>query len=153
MLSSELIINATREIFETMVMKEVLPGDALSEPIKSFRNSISGIVGLAGTYQGMLAIHASEGVALEITKDFLGLESEEIDDEVKDAIGELANMIAGSVKPELSPNGKDIQLSIPSVIYGDYTLNYFTNAEWSVIPFRTNSGDFFVELEIKNVED
>ncbi len=146
---AQVVIQATTEIYETMIMAEIHVGDPLPEPLRDFTRYVSGIVGLAGLYQGMLAIHAPEKVAIGITQDFLGMEIEGIDDDVKDAISELANMTGGSVKPALSPNGKDIQLSLPSVFHGDYTVKYFSQAHQVIVPFNISSGQFFVELQIK----
>jgi len=143
------IIEATKEIFETMVMLDVTPKAPLSKKMTSFRNSVSAMVGLAGTCKGMIAIHTPDPVAMAITTSFLGMETTEINDDVKDAIGELANMLAGNIKMVLSGNGKDITLSIPSAIHGEeYTLNCLADADWVTIPFAIPAGDFLVELQI-----
>jgi chemotaxis protein CheX len=146
---AQIVVQATTEIYDTMIMADIQTGAPLAEPIKDFTRYVSGIVGLAGLCQGMLAIHAPEKVAMGITNDFLGMEVESVDDDVKDAISELANMVGGSVKPVLSPNGKDIQLSLPSVFHGDYTVKYFTQAFWIVVPFTISSGQFYVELQLR----
>jgi len=146
------VVEATTEIFETMIMAEITAKDPLPEQIKEFSHNVSGIIGLAGTHQGMLAIHAPEEVAKGITHDFLGVEVESIDEDVKDAISELANMIAGSVKPALSANGKDIQLSIPSVFHGNYSVNYYSQADWAMVPFSISSGEFLVEFQLKQTD-
>ena len=51
-----------------------------------------GVIGLAGTHKGVLAIHIPNKVAMAITSSFLGMEVDEINEDVKDAVGELANM-------------------------------------------------------------
>ena len=59
-----------------------------------------------------------ETAALEIAAKLTGMEFSEIDDTVKDAIGEVCNMLAGAWKgrvPDLSAN---CGLSIPAVITG-----------------------------------
>ena len=149
---AQLVSQATTEIYDTMIMADIQTDEPLSAPLNDFTRYVSGIVGLAGLCQGMLAIHAPEKVAMGITNDFLGMEVESVDDDVKDAISELANMVGGSVKPVLSPNGKDIQLSLPSVFHGDYTVKYFTNAHWVIVPFTISWGQFFVELQLRRNE-
>lgn len=143
------IIDATKEIFETMVMLDVAPGAPLETKVTSFRNSVSGMVGLAGVSKGMVSIHTPDPVAMAITTSFLGMETTEINDDVKDAIGELANMLAGNIKMMLSGNGKDITLSIPSAVHGEeYTVNCLADSEWVTIPFSSSAGEFLVELQI-----
>jgi len=146
---AQVVSQATTEIYDTMIMADIQTDEPLSAPLNDFTRYVSGIVGLAGLCQGMLAIHAPEKVAMGITNDFLGMEVDSVDDDVKDAISELANMVGGSVKPVLSPNGKDIQLSLPSVFHGDYSVKYFTQAYWVIVPFTIQSGQFFVELQLR----
>ncbi|MEJ2199512.1 MAG: chemotaxis protein CheX [Desulfuromonadaceae bacterium] len=147
------IIAATTEIFSTMLMMEVVPEPALSERVTKHNDSISGIIGLAGSYKGMLAIHAPAPVAMTITTNFLGMEVDSLNDDVKDAFGELANMLGGSVKSGLSENSRDIQLSIPSAVCGEeYTLDYQPKNRTTSVPFKTGEGTFVVELQLEKQE-
>ncbi len=146
----ESIIDATKEIFETMIMLDITPGDPLDKNVTKFSCSVSGVIGLAGTCKGMLAIHTPDAVAKSITSNFLGIEVAEVDDDVTDAIGELANMLAGNIKMVLDEAGKDVTLSIPSCIHGEeYSMDCVADADWVVVPFKVDSGEFLVELQIK----
>lgn len=146
----ENITDATREIFETMIMLDITAGDPLEKSVSSFKCSVSGVIGLAGTCKGMLAIHAPDSVAKAITSSFLGMDVDEINDDVTDAIGELSNMIAGNVKMVLDSAGKDVTLSIPSCIHGEeYSMDCISDSEWVVVPFSIDAGQFLVELRIK----
>lgn len=134
-----------------MVMMEVV---ASSDPVleESVHNeSITGLIGLAGTYKGVLAIHMPNEVALAVTSSFLGMEVDEINADVEDAIGELANMLGGNVKTILSENGRDINLSLPSTISGkSYNFQLASEAaERTVICFETAAGRFHVELQLQ----
>jgi chemotaxis protein CheX len=144
------IVEVTKEIFETMIMVDVTPGEALTEHVSKFRFSLSAIVGFAGFKQGNLAIHLPEAVARGLTGDFLGMDVDEINEDVQDAMGELANMLAGSMKPFISDNGGKVDLSLPSVVYGEeYTLTVVNESDWLIIPFTVSHGDFLVALELK----
>ncbi|NVN93280.1 MAG: chemotaxis protein CheX, partial [Desulfuromonadales bacterium] len=46
------IIDATQEVFTTMVMMDAADDYPLREPINRFKCSITGMVGFAGTYSG-----------------------------------------------------------------------------------------------------
>lgn len=145
------ITDATKEIFETMIMLDITPGNPLEESVKSFTCSVSGVIGLAGTCQGMLAIHTPDVVAKAITSSFLGMDVDEVNEDVTDAIGELANMLAGSIKMALDEAGKDVTVSIPSCIHGEeYSMDCVADADWVVVPFTITSGQFLVELQLKN---
>jgi chemotaxis protein CheX len=145
----EQIIESVKEIFSAMIMMEVsADGEAPAE--RNFTDSISGIIGLAGTRKGVLAIHLPYKVAMTITGNFLGMEVEEINSDVEDAVGELANMIGGSTKSILSANGRDISLSMPTTISGkQYDFQPTKDADSLVIPFTCETGGFLIELQLE----
>jgi chemotaxis protein CheX len=147
---SEKLVDTTVEIFTTMVMMEVSQsGEPLNE-LQSMKNSITGMVGLAGTHKGVIAIHTPNAVALGITGGFLGMEVTEINDDVHDAIGEIANMLGGNIKTILSDRGKDIILSLPSTISGEeYRFQSQNDVDMVIVPFTSPSGTFYVELELE----
>ena len=147
------IIASVAEIFSSMIMLETKPGKPQQGEINPLQATVTGLVGLAGTHKGMLAVHIPEELAKTVTGNFLGMPIEQIDDDVQDAIGELANMLGGSLKSMLSENGKDIKLSMPSTIYGkEYRFQSLTTGESTVIPFRTEGAQFLVELKIQKEE-
>ena len=144
------IIDATNEIFSSMVMMEVRVDGDIRSTLTPLENSITGVIGLAGTHKGVIAMHFPNPVAMTITGSFLGMEIGEINEDVEDAVGELANMLGGSVKAILSANGRDIDLSLPSVISGkNYDFQPTRDIERVVIPFQCDAGDFIVELQLE----
>ena len=144
------IIDATNEIFSSMVMMEVSVKGDVQSTLAPLENSITGVIGLAGTHKGVLAIHFPNAVAMAITGSFLGMDVDEINEDVEDAVGELANMLGGSVKSILSAKGRDIDLSLPSVISGEnYDFQPTRDIDRVVITFQCDAGDFIVELELE----
>ena len=143
------IIESTQEIFSSMIMLDVSPGEPYSRNKTVLENCISGIIGRAGTSKGLLAIHLPKQSALAVTTAFLGMDVDEIDEDVHDAIGELANMLGGSIKNALDPKGSGIQLSMPSSICGEeYTIDCLADAEEITVPFEFDGNNFLVELQI-----
>lgn len=141
------ISEATQEIFSSMVMLEVSPKEARQRTSPTFVKSISGIVGLAGTVKGNLSIHLPAEVATTVTTAFLGMDVDEVNEDVCDAIGELANMLAGAVKTALDPAGSDIKLSMPSTVFGDeYSLDCAHCGISVLVPFELEGREFSVEL-------
>lgn len=146
---AEEIASATCEIFSSMIMLEVTAKEATKRTNPKFENSITGMVGLAGTSKGNLLIHFPEAVATAVTTAFLGMDVESIDEDVCDAVGELANMLAGAVKTVLDPNGSDIKLSMPSTVYGEsYSLDSPNCGINVLVPFDLNGAEFSVELQL-----
>lgn len=144
------VIESTIEIFTGMVMMEIsVAGEPLAT-LGSLEDSITGMVGLAGIHKGVLAVHFPKQVALDVTSSFLGMEVEEINADVQDAIGEIANMLGGNLKTILSDRGKDIMLSLPSTISGSqYSFTSQAEVDQVILPFLTPSGMFYVEVELE----
>lgn len=146
----ERIVESVVEIFTSMVMMEVSVLEETQIEAHPLIDSISGVIGLAGTHKGVLAIHLPHRVAIAITGSFLGMDVEEINSDVEDAVGELANMLGGNVKSILSEKGRDIDLSLPTTISGaqyDYQTN--KDAEKIIIAFQCETGKFTIELQLE----
>jgi chemotaxis protein CheX len=107
------LVRIVEEVFRTMLETEV--ATAIGE-LRIGGDTISALVDFAGAWQGTLAVQCSTAEALEIARLFMGAEgSEEIDAEIQDVMGELANIIAGNLKLVL-PEGT--HASLPSVTLG-----------------------------------
>ena len=116
-----------------------------------FSKCLTAMVGLAGTYNGLLCVHLPWPLAISFTSSMLGMEVTEIDDDVNDAMGEVANMIAGSFKQHLSKGGSDIHLSTPSVVNGaDYVVSSGSNMENITLKFASKDECFMVSLSIED---
>ncbi|QWV94382.1 chemotaxis protein CheX [Geomonas oryzisoli] len=143
------IAEITKGVFSTMVMLDVVDEPPLDEPVLNFHETVTSMVGLAGSHSGILAIHCPKKLALQVTSSMLGMDVTEVDDDVNDAMGEIANMVGGDVKHIFSPKGADINLSIPTVIYGnDYALESISSAESLVMPFICGEERFLLSFKI-----
>jgi len=144
------VISAAKEVFTTMVMMELEDHYPLREPVTKLNCSITGMVGLAGLYSGILSIHCPQQLALTITSNMLGMDVDEVGEDVSDALGEIANMLGGHVKQVLSKGGLDLNLSIPTVISGEsYTINCMSDKDCVIIPFSTAGENFLIGLTLR----
>ena len=143
------MIEATKEIFSSMVMMEISVTEVLTEH-GPLTDTITGMIGLAGTHKGILAVHIPYSVAKAITSSFLMMDVEKINEDVHDAVGEIANMLGGNVKTILSEKGRDINLSLPSTISGSqYSFQSDNEVEKVIINFDTGNGHFLVEMDLE----
>ena len=146
------LIKDVQDVFINMVGVE----DMMHLPIQidvttHFKGCLTAMVGLAGIYNGLVSVHIPCQLAVSYTSLMLGMEVTEIDDDVNDAMGEIANMIAGSFKQHLSKGGSDIQLSTPSIINGaDYVVSSGNNLENITLKFATDEEWFMVALSIED---
>lgn len=118
------LIDDTRNVFSTMLGLELMHLPLEVDPLKHFNDCISAMVGLAGTYNGLVSIHQPISLGTRLASVMLDMELEEGDQDVLDALGEVANMVAGNFKQHLSKGGLDVRLSTPSVVTGhDYLIS------------------------------
>lgn len=117
------LIDDTRSVFSTMLGLDLMHLPLEVDPMEHFKDSVSAMVGLAGTYNGLISIHQPTSLAIKLTETMLDMEVTEVDQDVFDALGEIANMVAGNIKQHLSKGGLDVRLSTPSVASGsDYII-------------------------------
>lgn len=113
--------SSVEEVFQLMLGAEChVTTEAPTEEVET----ITAVVGFGGLLSGACVFRSGGTAALSIAAKLTGMEFPEIDDTVKDAIGEVCNMLAGAWKgrvPDLSAN---CGLSIPAVITGrDYNIH------------------------------
>ncbi len=143
------MIDATKEIFSTMVMMEITL-EEIQETHGPLTDTITAMIGLAGTHRGVLAVHFPYVVAMAITSSFLMMDVTEMNEDVHDAMGEIANMLGGNVKTILSEKGRDIDLSMPSTISGsEYSFQSDKDVDKVIIKFGTEKGSFMVEMDLE----
>jgi chemotaxis protein CheX len=142
------IVKATQEVFETMVFKSLEPGEPIEGLSAKTAANVVASVGFAGQRSGLVAFHSSSETAREIAGAMLGMPAEEVDGDMADAMGEIANMIAGGFRLKLKSDGLDVAISVPTVITGsDFHTKYVTPVTRVLCPFRVGGGPtVFVEL-------
>ena len=95
------------------------PGPVAIEP-----ESVTAVVGFGGLLSGACVFKSGSSTAIKIAADMTGMEFAEVDDTVKDGIGEICNMLAGAWKGKVPDLAANCGLSIPAVITGrDYNLH------------------------------
>ena len=146
-----MLIADVQEVFSTMVgMEDILHIPSLVEPVSHFEDCVTAMVGMAGTYSGLACIHVSRALALRITAGMLGMEVTELNEDVQDALGEIANMIAGSFKLHLTRNGAEIRISTPSVVTGsEYNVASGTAEDTVTLNFATDDDSFLVAITLE----
>jgi chemotaxis protein CheX len=106
------------------------------------------MLGLAGDLRGMLSLHLPWELARQITSSLLGEDVGDRDEDIRDAIAEVVNMVAGGIKTSFSSEGKGLELSVPTTVTGStYTMRSAWNASHIIIPFRVGEGRFWAELK------
>ncbi len=138
-------IDVTRiveDVFRTMLNVCVNPAQTLGHPAL---NSLTASVHLVGEWKGVVLLQCGLPEALAFTACLLpGPERSGMDEDVRDALGELVNMVGGNLKSVLPPG---VALSIPSVVAGsDYAVHICGGNAFHTVGFSSDLGDFWVTL-------
>lgn len=89
---------------------------------------ISGTVGMIQTQlEGSLIVSFPQETISALIEPIYGTRFNEINDSVKECVGELTNMIYGQVKESLNQRGYRFQMAIPNIVIG---------AKHSIHPFH-----------------
>ena len=131
------------DIFDTMLGVEVQPAEQEWRPA---RDRLTGAVYLAGAWRGAVLLECDRDQAYYFTNRLMAVPlPREVDDDVRDTLGELANMLGGNLKSVL-PHG--VVLSMPSVVEGcDYSLRVCGGkAVVERAAYRSPAGVFWITL-------
>lgn len=142
------LVASTNDVFRSMLFMDLHP--LASKEGKDIRceSDITSMVGLAGDMKGILAVHCPTPVATSLAGAMLGMELAELDEDVKDAIGEITNMITGGMKTFFDGDGAKLDLSIPTTLIGrSFRVGGLFGAQRILVPFDVEAGTFWVEFK------
>ncbi|MFZ5452182.1 MAG: chemotaxis protein CheX [Thermodesulfobacteriota bacterium] len=144
-------LSATIGVLKTMAFTEVQSGKPFLKKNKISCGDVSGVVGITGPPNGSMSLTFSRACIIAIVSNMLGESFKEITDDIKDAVGELANMISGTARNDLGNKGYSFKTSIPTVISGPgHEIRHMCKAPTIAIPFNTATGPFVVEISFEN---
>ena len=124
------------------------PGPVDMEP-----ESVTAVVGFGGLLSGACLFKSSSGAAMKIAGYMTGMEFEEVDDTVKDGIGEISNMLAGAWKGKVPGLAANCGLSIPAVITGrDYNLHVQAPEFTIVHTYKFDENNFEVTIVCDGIQ-
>ncbi|MEI6808229.1 MAG: chemotaxis protein CheX [bacterium] len=143
---------SAEQVYETMVFTKVTCGLPLIKKEHFPCGAISGTIGITSSlFAGRLSLVFSQETAEKSFRSMMMMgDTDPVNEsEMKDAVGELANMVAGGAKADLQAQGIDYVISLPTVVVGkDHCLESPKGCETMVIPAKIGDGEFFVEFAI-----
>ena len=112
------LLDSAREVFETMVFMAMENAD--DDETSLGETTLLGSITFKGHLEGCLGVCCDDACARTIAANMLGmLSAEEVsENDVSDAMGEIANMVMGAVKARIQNDVGSIEVSIPSVVQG-----------------------------------
>jgi len=123
-------LKAVKNVFDTMINIPFTLGKPLLKKDITPLYEVSGIIGI-----------------VQLASALLGEEIKEINSDCTDAIGEIANMVAGDAKRDF-PKG-NTSVSVPTVIIGKHKVAYPTDVPIISIPCTTSGGQLSIDVALK----
>lgn len=150
-------LEGTSNVLTTMCQTKPTPGKPSLKKAKALSGDVSGAIALTSAgMRGVFIITFSRGAILLIVSRMLGERYADITDEIKDAVGELTNMIAGNSRKELAQIGMPFEAGIPTIVVGishSVYMKVSDSAPVIAIPFMVDGGfPFSVEFTFEPVK-
>jgi len=143
-------IESTIHVLKTMAFTTAKVGKPYLKKNEVATGDVSGVIGLIGDVKGSISVSFREECILAIVSNMFGEKMTELNDEVKDAAGEISNMISGQARQKLELMGRNLKASIPIVIMGkNHTISHMTKDKIIAIPFTTDKGEFTIEVSFE----
>jgi chemotaxis protein CheX len=135
-------VRIAKEVFGNMVDLYVEATDMPWEPQTEI---VTSAIYFTDPWQGALFVECAINLAFAFTSRLMGIETPTaVDEDVCDAMGELANMIAGNLKALMPAN---VGISIPSIVRGhDYAVRLRGGTVLSKTAFESEVGSFRLTL-------
>ena len=144
-------LEGTINVLKTMAFVTPRAGKPFLKKDDTAAGDVSGIIGLTGAARGSLALSFSDKCIIKIVNNMLGENFTETNAEVRDAVGEITNMISGDARKRLEANGLVITAAIPTVVFGkSHRINHVMGGPSIIIPFETDEGPFVVDVCLSN---
>ena len=149
--SSQLIlmfVESVRKTLAAVVGWESVIEKARVKTEEGSEYDYSGIISLSGTYVGTVVVSFHREMAIKMVGAMLQVDIPPESADFCDAIGEVANMIAGGAKNEFC--GRHTAISIPTVVMGKgHIIARPRGVPCIVVPCSTLHGQFSVEVCFK----
>jgi chemotaxis protein CheX len=140
--NANMLARTVEAVFINMMNLYVTPSKT---PWAPSHDQMTSAVHLSGAWNGALLFECNRQLACQLAGRFLSMDAPEtVNDDVRDVLGELANMIGGNMKSAVAAG---LSLSMPSVTDGsDYGLRVCGSEVKGRLAFECADGPFWVTL-------
>lgn len=148
---TEAMSAAALEVFGSMMgiaiePEKIEPGQATA--VKD--HGVLSLLGITGEWTGNGGLSCSADCACWMASQMMLCEFPEVNDEVRDAVGEITNMIVGSFKNSISNLTGPLGMSTPTVISGQgMTTTNSESREWIAFPFHSEGHSFRMIVQLQ----
>lgn len=153
------LVGAVVDVIRTMAKLELQKGVPYlkrRDQASTFKADVSGIIAMnSDRFTGSMAVSMGKPFAMKLYERIVGAPAPDLNDDVKDAVSELTNIIFGNAKRDLNNEGHTLAPAIPSVVSGtNHDIRHSVDGHCFCIPFTSEFGPVLVEcvMSAKNSE-
>ncbi len=141
-------LSALVNVLSTMADLQVFPQTPSLKTTETAKGDISGLIGMVGPQtKGSFSVTFDKSLASEIMRRMLGEQSEEINEQMTDMVGEITNMVTGGAKRILSEKGFDFDMATPVVVSGlGHSISHKSKGAIIIMPFKSEYGRAYIEI-------
>ena len=144
-------LESTISVFGSMLGEAPKAGTpAILDEFHSHRWDISGVIGIVGAADGVIALRLTRNLVGKILENsgVVCENDEETSDVVNSMVGEIINMIAGNTVGKIDQY--DLDITVPLVVQGqNHSIAWPRNTPIITLPFRLSKGVFEVNFSLK----
>jgi len=138
-------IESVNSVLETMLNCSTKRHGLVIKESKTPRYLLSALIDVTGQSDGLVVLSLSRNAAVGVLQRMLGKKASLINEDVRDAVGELANVICGTAKAKLEH--LELSIGIPKMLAG---RNHILDFPVGVLPlsilFESDIGPFAIEV-------
>lgn len=145
------IATSVADLFDTMLDMEATPFEE-QDVLPLDGRCIIGTLSFAGEVIGNIDIQLSDEASRMVTAAMLGMEPEDIEDdeEIKDVVREVCNIVGGNLKSGFEDVGLQCVISTPSITTGDdFEIETLNMDRYNKFGFKFEDQVIYVELAVK----
>lgn len=138
--------SSLQEVFETMLGTTAV---LQQNPRPLAGSTLTAMIGLAGDLCGVLSLRCSIDTACCLVAKMLGADPTQFDDTAMDALAEICNMVAGTLKRKVPGLEDRCLLSTPTVVTGrEYRLRAVADGERAEVALNFEGQPISVALDL-----
>jgi chemotaxis protein CheX len=144
------VIQATVDILEKVGSLQLKVKKPFIKEDATVRGEITSVIVLSGDTSGTISISFPGKCILSVVSEMLGEEMIELNDDIKDALGEITNMISGQATQLFEMTGQRLKASLSQVLMGkNHTIPHNADTVVLGVPCMTEHGEIILEMSFE----
>ncbi len=139
-------------VFDTMMRVKIVRQTPFLGKNCVPENEVSGIIGLTGRARGVAVVSLGRETAIRCAERLLGERPCSVNAEVRDTVGELANIVAGGAKAQMQQ--LELSVSLPTIIVGrNHLIDFPARLTPVCIPFQCDWGPVSLQVGLREQQE